>query len=152
MSSTRRFVLGELARPDAAVEHNVSGRDGVDANAFQRQRAGEAAHGGIERGLGRRIGHRRAEGGEAANRGNADDRPVAAAAPHDRAHRLDRIGGGKQIEIHDAVPFGGGFLAGRHRCAAANVADQDVDAAPPRFDVMRHPERRRRIGDVGDVE
>ena len=50
------------------------------------------------------------------------------------------------------MPFRRGFLPGRDRGAAADIADQDIDAAPPRFDIMRHRERRRRIGDVGDVE
>src|SRR6185369_14705887 len=68
------FVFGDLARPGAVGAENIARRNGVDADAFERQRAGKAAHGRVQGRLRSRIGHRCAERRRPTDRRHADDR------------------------------------------------------------------------------
>ncbi len=77
---------------------------------------------------------------------------VAVAAPHDRPRRLDHVGGGEQVDVQHPRPLRRGLLARRHRGAAADVADQNVDRAPLLLDIVHQRLRGGRIGDVGCME
>ena len=59
----------------------------------------------FKRGLRSRIGHGRAERGKPADRGNADDRAIAVAAPHNRPRRLDHVGRGEQVDVQHPFPL-----------------------------------------------
>jgi aldehyde dehydrogenase (NAD+)/betaine-aldehyde dehydrogenase len=122
-------VLGHGQRQPRA---HLARRDGVHPDAAVGPLRGEVAREVDERGLACRVGHDLrdfgGEGGEAAGRGDEDDRALAGGE-----HHLGGLAGGqegaREIDVHDLRPAGERDALGRARPRGPGVVDEHVETA-----------------------
>ena len=126
------------------------GIDAVDANAFRRERGGEAGGRQHQRGVGGASRQMHGTRDLAAGADDVDDRS-AAAGRHPRQHGGNRVDVAEVLRIHRRVPRGGIEIVRRVAARGAGRIDENVDGTQRALDFVGHARGVLRAHEVGDA-